>query len=342
MFRRLSKWHFMGAVGALIALSTFVAAKPNTQVTSERAITIEARALDGFAEADTSRRDFGRLRFRGGLELRSDLEAFGGYSGLEISSNGERLLAVSDAGSWLAAKIKYAGGRPVGLTDARIGPILALKARKLTHRRDRDAEALRVVSGTFDKGVALIGFERNHRIGYFPISGGKLSAPERYLRPPIRLPRNRGLEAVAGLRGGRLKGSVIAFAERKRDKNGHHLGWLWRDKPHPVALIDIGGFSVTDAASDANGGLYVLERRFRWSEGVKMRVRWIKPEAIKPGAVLSGTTLIQADLNYRIDNMEGLAIHRDKRGRTVLTLISDDNFNRFMQRTLLLQFEVRK
>ena len=38
----------------------------------------------------------------------------------------------------------------------------------------------------------------------------------------------------------------------------------------------------------------------------------------------------------QIDNMEGMALHRDGR-ETVITMISDDNFNAF-QRTLLLEF----
>ena len=36
--------------------------------------------------------------------------------------------------------------------------------------------------------------------------------------------------------------------------------------------------------------------------------------------------------------MEGLALHTGARGETVLTLISDDNFNHFLQRNILLQF----
>ena len=35
--------------------------------------------------------------------------------------------------------------------------------------------------------------------------------------------------------------------------------------------------------------------------------------------------------------MEGIAVHRDAKGQTVITLISDDNFS-FFQRNLLLQF----
>jgi hypothetical protein len=47
---------------------------------------------------------------------------------------------------------------------------------------------------------------------------------------------------------------------------------------------------------------------------------------------------MEADLSHEIDNMEALAVHKDQNGDTVLTIISDDNFNRSLQRTLLLQF----
>ena len=47
--------------------------------------------------------------------------------------------------------------------------------------------------------------------------------------------------------------------------------------------------------------------------------------------------LFDADGSYNIDNMEGVAVHRNGDGATILTLISDDNFS-FFQRTLLLQF----
>ena len=36
--------------------------------------------------------------------------------------------------------------------------------------------------------------------------------------------------------------------------------------------------------------------------------------------------------------MEGLGVHRGAGGETVLSLISDDNFNHFLQRTVFLQF----
>jgi hypothetical protein len=69
-----------------------------------------------------------------------------------------------------------------------------------------------------------------------------------------------------------------------------------------------------------------------------MRLRRIDATAVKPGALLDGEVLIEADMSGEIDNMEGLAVHTAENGDTVLTIISDDNFNRTLQRTLLLQF----
>ena len=58
---------------------------------------------------------------------------------------------------------------------------------------------------------------------------------------------------------------------------------------------------------------------------------------MQPGALVDGPMLIEADLGYQIDNMEGLSVHRGADGELVLTLVSDDNFS-LLQRTLLLQF----
>ncbi len=49
--------------------------------------------------------------------------------------------------------------------------------------------------------------------------------------------------------------------------------------------------------------------------------------------------MIEADLAYQIDNMEGIAVHRNSAGETIVTLVSDDNFS-IIQRNLLLQFSV--
>ena len=331
------------AVALLASLATGVVAsqKPDGSAREIRAVQISAYPLLSFLRSGQGTRQFGSLRFLGGLILYANDKAFGGYSGIELSPDGTSLLAVSDAGTWLRADLIVAGGRPTGLKRARIGRLMALGSRRLRRSRDRDAEGLRLIKGSLDDGVALVSFERNERIGYFDIAKGELGAPVRYLRPPRRLPHNKGLEAVAVLKHGAKKGRVIAFAERSTDANGHHRGWIWLDgQPRPVALTDVGGFDVTDIAVAPEGDLYVLERRFRWSEGVKMRVRHIAAEAVKPGALLDGRVVVRADMRHEIDNMEAMSLHRDARRRLVLTMMSDDNFNRLLQRTLLLQFVV--
>ena len=59
---------------------------------------------------------------------------------------------------------------------------------------------------------------------------------------------------------------------------------------------------------------------------------------MKAGALLDGEALIEVNSLQEIDNMEGLTVHRGVRGRAILTIISDNNFNSTFQRTLLMQF----
>jgi hypothetical protein len=193
-----------------------------------------------------------------------------------------------------------------------------------------------------ERGTLLLAFERNQRIGRFPIRDGVIGAPLGYLKVPAdarRMSTNKGFEAIAVMQGGPHKGAPLAFAEKYLDPQGHHTGWLWLgSEPRRLALTDIGDFEITDAKGLPDGSLLVLERRFRWLEGVKMRLRHVKPAEIQPGAVMTGDVLLSADMAYEIDNMEGLAVHRGPGGETVLTLVSDNNYNSLLQRTILLQF----
>ena len=304
-------------------------------------IEVVARPIERFRSSHPTNL-FGRLQFRGGLVLTSSSSLFGGWSGIVVEPDGRRMLAISDEGTWMTAEITYRGRAPSGIAHARIGPIRALRGRHLNKKRDLDAEGVALLSGSLSRGTVLVSFERNHRIGMFPMVDSQLEAPVRYLKLPPearRMRSNSGIEAVTVLKGGSMKGSVVAFSEQFPGNAGQHTGWIWiRDVAHRMTLLDHGGFAITDAASLDDGGLVILERRFRWTEGVKMRLRLVEADAVKPGAVLDGEVLLEADLASAIDNMEGLAVHRGPDGETVLTLISDNNFNGFLQRNLLLQF----
>ncbi|MFV0299215.1 MAG: esterase-like activity of phytase family protein [Hyphomicrobiaceae bacterium] len=313
--------------------------------TGDHAITITVRPVSYFQSSQTSRKTFGKLEFRGGLVLNSSASGFGGWSGITMDPDGRHFLAISDEGSWLSGEVTYQGLRPTGITHARMGRLKALSGRDLGRKRDFDAESVRLISGDLDKGTVLISFERNHRIGVFPVANGVVSKPRHYLalnRDIRRMSANRGFEAIATLKGGRYRGNVIAFSERYPGLKNRHRGWLWiGGKPQRLEMTDIGGFDVTDCVGLEDGSLLILERRFRWTEGVKMRIRHIPADKIRPGGLLDGETLLEADLGYTIDNMEGLAAHRAANGDLVLTLLSDNNFNQILQRTLLLQFTLK-
>ena len=98
-------------------------------------------------------------------------------------------------------------------------------------------------------------------------------------------------------------------------------------------------FDVSDCTMLPPADLLLLERRYSPTRGVAMRIRRIPLAEIKAGALVDGRSMIEADLGYQIDNMEGIAVHHNARGETILTLVSDDNFS-IIERNLLLQFAI--
>jgi hypothetical protein len=196
---------------------------------------------------------------------------------------------------------------------------------------ERDWEGMALIEGTPKKGTAYISFERHHSIDRYPFDVESFGPPSGSISLPAgtkRMNMNSGLEALALIPTGKLKGTLVAFAENLTDKNGNLQGWLiGGPTPGPIALTRIGGFNITDAAPLPEDGIVVLERRFRYSEGVKMRIRRIAEAELKRGSLIEGETPLEAEDNLNIDNMEGIAAHRAASGETILTLISDDNFS---------------
>ena len=287
---------------------------------------------------------FGELDWLGTLKLTSPSPLFGGYSGLVLDKTGTRLLAISDRGIWLNARLAYRNGRMEKLMGAKTGLLLGLGQKPFSNKFSADSEAIAMQQPGSVTGTAYVSFERKHRIAVYPVTKNGFGPPKRHLKLPARarsVDPNKGIEGIAILRAGPLKGALLAFTEEYLDGEGDHIGWLiGGPKPGLVTFKRRGGFAITDLASLPNGDVIVLERRFRFSEGVKMRLRRIALKDIKPGAALDGQVLLKTDDLREIDNMEGLAVHRDGQGRTILTLISDDNFNRRIQRTLLMQFAI--
>jgi hypothetical protein len=105
----------------------------------------------------------------------------------------------------------------------------------------------------------------------------------------------------SGLAPSKARSSPLS--ENLTDNNGNFQGWLiGGPTPGPFTLKRLEGFDVTDAAP-----LPGLDRRFRYSQGIKMRIRRIKATEIKRGALIEGETLLEAIDALNIDYMEGIA-----------------------------------
>lgn len=328
----------LAALGGSIAR---VHGKPAVTSVTPQPITVHAIPLQ-FDADNHERKTFGKLIWRGGLTLSSPSKLFGGFSGLIMSPDGRRMFAVSDAGLWFEATLSYSGRRPVKVSEARIAALSDAEGKPFEGPLFNDAEAITPVDGEQLASGILVAFERKSRILRYGMSASGPGKPLERLKLPKALravKSNKGLEGLAILPTGPLKGTLVAFPERLKDKNGDLIGFLiGGPRPGSFVLKRLGGFDVTDLAALPDGDLLVLERRFRFSEGPQMRIRRLPAENIRRGARLRGEVLLQADTRWQIDNMEGIAVHRSG-GRTVITLISDDNFN-FLQRTILLQFEL--
>ena len=302
------------------------------------AIEIQAQPIPAFDHREPDRRRFGKLDFRGGLVLTSKFKEFGGLSSLNMAPDGANFLAASDRGWWLRGRITYAGTRPTGITAAEMAPMLGPDGRTLASRRWYDTEAM-----ARDGNTIYVGIERVHRIVRFDFGKDGLLARGRPIEVPAAFrsfPSNGSVEALAFVpRGVPLGGSLIAIAERGRDRNGDHLAFLiGGPRPGPFTIKRRNDYDVSDATALPNGDLIVLERKFGWTTGLYIRIRRIAIAEIAPGALVDGPVLLEADLGYQIDNMEGISVHRSG-GETVLTMISDDNFS-VLQRTMLLQFSL--
>jgi hypothetical protein len=331
------------AVGAGIAMG---GSKPSTVDLKTGPIVVEAKPLTTFDRLKRDETRFGKLAFRGGVELTSPSEYFGGWSGLALDPDGKGFFAVSDAGLWMSGKLAYDDkGRPSGMDGVRLGAIQSKDGDPLSRKGDRDAEGLALIKGDTTNGGAYVSFERKHRISRFDIVGGELSPAKGKVSLPKsarNMPSNGGFEAIAVLRGGPNKDKLVAFSESSRDKRGNYVGWIWegKERPRKFHMTNDGDYDVTDTAPLPDGGLLVLERRFRFSEGVRMRLRLIGAKQLRPGAVIDADILVAADGRSEIDNMEGIATHAGPGGETIVTMISDDNYNHRLQRTVLLQFAI--
>jgi hypothetical protein len=279
-------------------------------------------------ETDPKRTSVGGLSFLGAWELRSDNGDFGGISALVALKDG-RFLGVSDAGALIGFGMSgdARADRPfIAALPGAFGKGVIFK--------DRDSEGI-----AYDavSGRVWVSYEFKHAIRRFPAS---MSRVDGMIRPKTmrRWPRNSGAEALVRLNDGRF----LVFAEGGPD-DGIYPAIQFSGDPveagttqFPFRYRPSPGYRITDASQLPDGRVLLLERRIGFPEGFTAKLLILDPAKIARDAIVSGEVIATLAPPLLVDNMEGLAITQE-RGRTVVWLVSDNNFNA-IQRTLLMKF----
>ena len=303
-----------------------------------RPLEIRAKSLP-LAYADRDAKTLGKLHHLGTLKLTSPDSDFGGLSGLIVSPDGKRFLAITDQSNWVTGELAYAGGRLSGIRGITIAPLRDETGKPLSGKQG-DAEGL---AGNLD-GDVHVSFEREHRIWTYAFGEKGLEARARPVKTPADLddaPVNGGLEALAQLKGGKL----LALTEYMKDDAGNLRGWVIdpaSGKSDPLAVVTRPPYAITDVRQLPGGDILTLERRFNRTGGVGFAMRRFPLGSLEQEAPIRGEVLAEVGMDYVIDNMEGLSVRTDEAGRTLVYVLSDDNFNGPLQQTLLMLFELRE
>ncbi|WP_143301249.1 esterase-like activity of phytase family protein [Candidatus Entotheonella palauensis] len=302
--------------------------------TGSEVLRVQAKAVVMDPE-QPERTRFGALTLLSSFVLEANDKRFGGLSGLALNAAGDTLFAVTDRGYGLSARLIHdKTGRLTGIEQWAMTPLKTPSGEPVKSRMI-DAEAIVQERD----GGWLVAFENRHRIWRYPPSPTPFAALPEPLQVPralSRAPRNGGLESMTRLPDGRL----LALTEEFENEDGSLKGWLISPEgAFDVSYLASDGFSPTDMAALSQGDILVLERRFRRTSGVAIRLRRIAGHQLQPGARLQGRELASFHMPLVIDNFEGLAVRELPQGDILLYLISDDNFN-FFQQTLLSQFRL--
>ena len=328
--------------GSLLAFSfasLLIAFTPSITQAAPFEVQITSKPIANFHQRSDDK-IFGKLEFIGGVEFTSPNAHVGAFSGLKLIENRSQIIAVTDTGYWFTAKIERdADGKPLALKNAKMAPMLYHSGKPFKHKWNADAESIAI-----DGNNALVSFERDNRVLRYKLDLENFASRPKRVKLILdvnRLRTNKGLETIAiAPKDSALKGAAIIISERSFiAKNRVKAAIINGPKKGLFTVTRKGDFDITDGDFMPNGDLILLERRFNLANGLGMRLRQIKAVKIKPGATLNGKTLLEADVSYQIDNMEGLSINTDPTGRIFLSLISDDNHS-LLQRNLFLEFRL--
>lgn len=324
-----------GLAAAFLASPSAVRAEPAKVET----FAVSARPIRNFQLGSTESR-FGPLEFVGGLELNSGSWDFGALSGFRFLDPGARFVGVTDTGFWYFGAIERdAEGRPSGVAGFSMQQMVDSNGDIIGEKWTTDAEGLAVRDG-----IATVGFERAHRLSEFRLTPDDMKGPLRdldFVVPAYELRRNRGFETVVHSPADSAHaGARIVVSEKSLDRKGDIFGAVIEGPTKGIFTVARSdGFDITDGAFLPGGDLLLLERSYSVARGVAIRLKRIAGDAIRKGHRADGAVLLEANMGYQIDNMEGLDVWRRADGATMVSLISDDNHS-ILQRNLYLEFRL--
>lgn len=300
--------------------------RPPLDGAGEAALTYTPVAL---AADDPGRRDVGRLHFLGGWELNSPDRRFGGLSGLRIL--GDDVIAVSDVGMVMTFPLPGTSAAP----RVRFQPVMDGPGRS-RGRRTRDTEGIWI-----DGNSLWLSFERQNAIW-------------RYDRATLRGERGAQPAPMRGWRGNSGPETIARLA----DGNFLVIEEGWDDAVPYTAAILFGGdptlpgtpwlrlhyqrpadYRATDAAPLPDGRVLILNRGLI---GLRLSAKLVIADVrgLRPGGTIVPQEVATLEAPLVVDNMEGVAVTQEQ-GRTIIWLVSDDDFMRLSRHTLLLKFELR-
>jgi len=323
------------AGAAMLLLSTAVPALAEEH-------TVTAVPINTFLSAGVGEPVQG-LIWRGGIEMQSQTDTFGGLSGLGFTGPDNRLVMVSDRGNFVSGRLLYDEQiRPIGLIGVTIEPIRNSRGNELPRAYARDAEALAVVERDGIPSAVRIGFENLTRVADFELEAGVPVGAAREVTIPDWIGdtrTNETLEAVCiAPPASPIAGSTLLLTEGIIDDDGLHSGYLLGNADRgPLAYRSADGMNPTDCAFLPNGDLLVLERGIALF-AFRMRLVRVAAADVHAEARMAGVTLLET-AGADIDNMEAVAVHTAPDGSTRITLVSDNNFNDW-ERNLLLEFSL--
>lgn len=326
------RWAAVALAAALAVLSPY-----SDALAQAEPVEVRARPVTHF-RLGSDERFFGPLEFVGGFEMRSPERRFGQFSALRFLEPGKKFAGVADHGFWFFGSILRDDDLvPVGVADFTMQAMLGDDGEVIESKLDKDAEALDI-SGD----IATVAFERRARITEYALEPADMGKPVRHLDivvPRHELRSNQGFETlVRAPQDGPLQGARLVIAERSLDEEGNLFSAILEGPGRGLfKVVRSDDFDVTDGAFLPDGDLLLLERRFSLASGVAMRLRRIAGASVRAGALLDGAVLMEANMGYQIDNMEGLDVWRRSDGKLILSLLSDNNQS-FLQRTLYLEF----